>query len=690
VVGRPARTSRRWAARAAALVAFVACAAVLPAPALLARDAPGLSEQVTDEVGALAGEEADVQATLADVHDREGVQLFALFTDTTEGRSVTDFADDVADANSLGGDDALLVVALTDRSYALWVSDALTGVTNADIDRILIEDVEPRLAAGEFGDAAIVAAEELGRVAATPAGEEPAGRRAGGFPWAAALLIVAGVVLVGGVVTARVQQRRDERRAAQERDRRTRQLARDANAQLLAADEAVREADQELGFAEAQFRSDDVQPFREALEQAREELHAAFAARQRLDDDIPETPDEREALLTEIIDRTRRLDELLAAEHARLDDLRDLERNAPAVLAELPRQLGEVDARLGEAEGALEHLAKIAARNAQAVDGNLAEARKGAAAARDAVDAAQSALDRGEAPVAANRIRDAQDALAQATRLVAAVERLAADAADAERDLDAELRAAAANVDAAEAALADGRVHGLERRLAEARDLLEQGRGEAATGDRDVLEAYRLAIGANTAADEVLAEARETQERRLRERAAADKALRAAEAAHSRAADYLATRRRGVGPQARTRLQEAERHLGRARAAVDSDAREAAEEARTAERLAEEAYRLAQQDFDGYDRHQGPFGRGPFGGGWGRRGPTVVIGGFPIPIGGSPRGGGGWGGSTWGSGGGGRSGGGGFGGGRARGGGFGGGRSMGGGFGGGRSRGGRF
>jgi hypothetical protein len=645
----------------------------------LAQDVPRLQDEVTDEVGALEGEEAEVRAALRQVRERDGVHLFVLYTDTTGARAVTDFADELAAANSLGGDDALLVVALSDRSYALWVSDALTGVSDADIDRLLVEAVEPPLVDGDFGGAAIAAAEGLGRTVASP-DVRTADGRGGGIGWAAVLLIVVGVALVGMIAVQRIRDRRGLRRAAEERDRRTGQLAREANALLLASDEAVRDAAQELGFAEAQFRDADVRPFRDALEQAREELHAAFALRQQLDDQVLETPDQREALLNEIIDRTKRVDALLAGEHARLGELRDLERNAPALLADLPEQLVDVERRAHDAEGLLERLHKIAARNAEAVDGNLAEVRKSVTAGREAAAAGQEALDRGEASASANGARDAQDALARAVDLLQAIEHLAAAADDAERDLDAELRAASADVEAAATALASGRVQGLDAPLAEARSLLEQARSEASAGDRDVLEAYRLATRANAAADAVLAGVREAEEQRVRERAAAEKGLRSAEAAYTRAADYLASRRRGVGREARTRLQESERHLERARALVQQDAREAAGEARTAERLADDAYRLARRDFDSYDRYQGPFGRGPFGGGWGRRGPTVVIGGFPIPIGGSRRGGGGWGGSTWGSPGSGRS----------RGGGFGGGRSRGGGFGGGRSRGGRF
>jgi uncharacterized membrane protein YgcG len=652
-----------------------------------AQDAPTLETQVTDEVGALDGEEVEaLREELASVHQREGVQLFALYTATTGQATVTDFADELAAANSLGGDDALLVVALDDRTYALWVADAL-GVSDEAIDEILVGEVEPRLVDGDYAGAAIAAAEVLGEATGT-AGEgatqdEPAGTGTGGLGWVLPLLLLlGGLGVVGGTVVGKVRERQGRKRTAEERDRRTGELARRANALLLASDEAVRDAAQEVAFAEAQFRETDVEEFRAALDAARHELHAAFELRQRLDDDIPETPDERERMLQELVAHTERIDATLTTAHGRLDELRDLARNAPELLAGLAQRLGEVERRTEEAGALVEKLRDVAARSVASVEGNQAEARKRVDAIREAVRRGEAALGARQPDAAGRAVGDAQEEFARAIELVDAIEHLGEAATQAERDLDTQLRTATSDVEAAAEALAGGRVQGLDAPMAEARSLLDQARAAAEASGRDVVEAYRLAVRANAAADQVLAGIREAGERRERLRADAEAALSSAELSYTRAADYLAARRQGVGREARTRLSEAQRHLDRARAAGASDASEqAATEARTAERMADEAYRLAQRDFEEYDRYQGPFGRGPFGGGW-RRGSTVIIGGFPIPIGGSSRGGGGRGGSSWGSPGGGRSRGGGFGG-------FGGG-ARGGGFGGGGSRGGRF
>jgi uncharacterized membrane protein YgcG len=692
--------------RSSLVVVLLALAVLglLAAPAI-GQQVPRLDDEITDQAGLLEGREDEVRATLAAV--RGDVQLFVLTTDTTGTSSVTEYAAEVATANSLGGDDALLVVAIEDRSYALWVANELAAVTDADIAAINREVVEPRLADGDFPGAAIEAANALAAAASEsapatpPVTPEPEPTDGGSLVgW-----LVLGVILAFGGLAfiAWINDRRGRRRTTEERDRRLGELARQANARLVASDEAVRGATTELGFAEAQFHEDDVTPLRAALGTAKQELHAAFELRQRLDDDIPETPEQRGAMLQQIVAHTDRIDEVLAAEYARMADLRELEEQAPALLTQLRSQVDAATERWQAADPLHARLAAASPTARAATRGNLGEADKHLQAARRTIDAGTAALDASERPTAARAVREAQLELAAADQLLLAIERAVDELDVAEREIDAALRAAAGALDdatvvttpappmppaqvtrAPSGTMAETRAPtpppvpppSAPALLDEARQLLAQARSHR---DGDVLLAYEQARGAEAAASQAAALVRAAHERRERELTAARAALQAATVVYDRAADFLATRRQGIGREARTRLQEAERHLAQARALLDPEPAEAIEHAREAERLASEAYRLADRDFDRYDRYQGPFGRGPYGG---RRGPTIVIGGFPIPLGGSGRGGGGWGGSTWGSPGG--------GGGRSFGGGFGGGRGMGGGFGGGRVGGGRF
>lgn len=697
---------------------------LLSPAATLAADEPRLRDAVTDDAGVLSGdEERAVEDALKDIRDRYDVQLFVAYIDTTLRASVTDFATSTAEANSLGGNDALFLVAFDDRSQSIWVSDALDGITDDEVDAAL-GVTEGLLADGDFAGAAIAAGEALGAGAvsaavtaapgtAAPATEVPGGvgnpepePASGGVVNLGAilafLLIAGGLFIVARTLLARrtMARRPGGFRPPAEGD----DLARQANRGLLATDEAVREADQEVGFAEAQWGAAEAAPYREALAKAQEELRAAFSVRQRIDDAVPETPEQRRAMLGEIVTRTTAAGELLAAQATRLAELRDLERTAPEQLAALPAALQALHVRHAAAAAALERLAGTYTAPAVApVSGNLVEADKALAAA-----AAEG--ERGRALPESDRtgrtiaLRRAQEAAASATRLVEAVERLATDLDAAAARLPGELAAAAADVATARDGLArtaalpplagpsGGTGQGAPGRsdpaaaVADAERLLDDARRAAEARPLDPLDALERATAANRAADAITAGLQVSEAQRQRRLQLAATAVTSARGRVDRAIDYITTRRHGVGRTARTRAAEAEASLADAARLAVTDPEAAVTAAQRAIQLADEAYRLATLEFDGWDS-----GRGPVAGPYAPPAPPspgadiagAIIGGI---VGGMLAGGGrrgsGWGGSTWGGP---------MGGGR-RGGGFGmpGPIGGGGGGGGGRARGGRW
>jgi hypothetical protein len=663
---------------ALAVALAVLVASVMPA---FAQAIPRLTSPITDLMGAVTGEESQIKEAVVRLRRDHDVQLFVLYLDSTGEETATRFAELTAQENSLGGNDALLLIALGDRSYALWVADGLDEVTDAEIDALLVDQVEPRLVNGDLAGAAVAAADTLGDAVAGGAGpREPVTGRDVGLLIAVAVIAVVAILLV-----VRVRRSLDARREAEERDRRTGQLAREANRLLLEADEVVREGDQEIAFAEAQYGEAEVRPFRDALTAARAELKQAFAARQQLDDEPNTNATSREALLTEVVERARRAGQHVDEQRERIEALRDLERTAPQALADLEARLSALEERLPVAESTMQRLeASYAEPARQAVGGHLVEARKRLAAAAGEAARGRDALARSDARQAAVAVRNIQVAAAEAAALLDAIERLAAQLEEARDRLVAELPDAEHDVAGARAAI-DREVApaGLAERLGEAEGLLESARREAASPTPDPLRAYKEAARANALADEVLAGVRAANEQRARLVASANSALAQARAEFDRAADYVATRRSGVGRRARTRLAEAERHLEVAAASSEEPAR-VLEEARQADRLAEEAYRIAASEFEGWDRG----GPGPY------RDPGADLAGAILGgiIGGILRGGGrggGWGGTSWGVPG------------MPRGGGFGGGgpgrvgRTFGGSFGGlgsggGRARGGRW
>jgi hypothetical protein len=383
--------------------------------------------------------------------------------------------------------------------------------------------------------------------------------------------------------------------------------------------------------------------------------------RQKLDDAIPETPPQREAMFREIIQHCEEARGLIDEQTRRLNEIRDLEQRAPDVLQALPAQIERVEQGIPGAEQQLQQLQQFAEGSWRTVQGNIVEAQKRVAFARAQTEAGNGALAQQDRKVAAASVRAAQSALGESNTLLQAIGSLAEATREAQTKLGEQLPIAERDVRSARAALASADAPQLAAQVERAESELTEAR-RLATGARpDVLAAYQRAVQADAIADEVLRVSQEAAETRQREESIARAAVSSADASYRRASDFVLSRRSGgIGREARTRLVEAERQLDQARDLIEDDPRRATEQAQKAQRLADDAVRLGQDDVGSSGRP----GRG------GDLGLGMVLGG--ILLGGG--GGGGFGGTRWGSPG--RGGGGGF--------------SIPGGGGGGRSRGGRW
>lgn len=674
---------------------LLAVLAVLALPGIARAEAPQqLDERLTDLADVFTdGQRAQAEDGIERVSG--DVSLWAVFVNTTDGAAAPDYAAEVAALNGLGGNDAVLVVAIDDRRYALWVGPLLDDVTDEEIDIILADGVEPQLAASEWGQAVSAAADGLVDALGTSGAPDPdpgttptaPSSDGGSFPWAAlGILAAIGVAIF---IWNRWRSRRVAGQESEERDRRLGGLARQANAMLIETDELIRHDAQELGFAEAQFGETEAKAFKGALDAARAELQAAFSVRQQLDDATPEAPADREALLNQVLARCTKAQELLTAQTERFQELRDLERRAPELLAAQPAKIAAVEARVADAEAKLDLLRSASPGAAQSVRGNPAEARKRIDLARTATAAGTNALAGKDAVGAGRAVKAAQDALAQAASLLDAIDHQATALEEAQARLDAALEQARTDVQAAKEALGDATDRSQTDELADAQRKLAAAETASSGEGSDVIKAYRLSREAEAAADAVLAAVQAGEEKRSRELAAVDAELQAAALSVDRAEDFVGGRRHGVGRQPRTRLSEARVSLERALALRDRDPAASMEAARRARTLADQAYEEASAQFD----EGGLGGTVVLGGrryrtgnsGWGNDVGGAVLGGIIGSIlSGGGRGGGFGGGGFGGGFGGGGGGFGGFGGG-------GGGRSFGGGFGGGgggRSRGG--
>ncbi|PPK95378.1 TLP18.3/Psb32/MOLO-1 phosphatase superfamily protein [Kineococcus xinjiangensis] len=681
------------------LAALLTAAAVLLTGPVPAGAVPPtrLDQQVTDEVGALSGAEAQVRTELQELQAEDGIELWVAYVDGFDGLNGQQWAQQTFQLNGFGADDVLLAVAVGERSYGYWAApDA--RISEAELDAVARSAVEPELAQDDWAAAVVAAADGIGDTVGAgaggaveegvaPGGATPGSATAGGATSGGGLggallllLLLGGAVLL--VVVFLVRRRGSSsapaRAAAREQDpfagEPTDALDQRANALLVQADDAVRSSAQELEFARAEFGDQETAAFAAALERARAALTAAFQIRQQLDDEQPETEPQRRQMLARIITSCTEAGEQLDAEAQRVEELRDLVGNAPQRLERVQGEAAQLRAQVEPARRQVEQLVqRYGVEALVGVDDDPDEALARLEAAEAAVAEGRAAVvdpNAGAAVVAA--VRTAQEACAQARQLLQAVPKVAADLERAREELPVAVERVRADLAQAEDLRSGSKV--VVEAVARARAALATAGAE---GGRNPLGALHRLVEAERGLEGALGQVREAQEARRREAAALEQALMVARAEIDAAEDFIATRRGAVGGTARTRLVEAQRHYSRAVALHGDDPRQALEHARTAVALAEQATQLAHADVDVW-RSTSSYG---YGGGYGRRssgGADVLMGAVlgGILAGGGTRRSSGWGGGF--------SGGGGFGGG-----GFGGGGSFGGG-GGGFGGGGRF
>jgi uncharacterized membrane protein YgcG len=601
--------------RALSTLGLIAVAALLTVQPVAAQEIPRLTEAVTDQTGLLSADRAQIDSALQRLFDRTAVQLYVLFVDTTEGMDIADYAAAVGDENLAPGD-ALLVVAVNDRTDNISIGSDLAGrVSQTSLDRVRSDVLEAGLAAGDFGGAVIQTADALGDVfpqvgptagprtpsprptpAVTPA---PGGTSQGGGLTSVLIILLAVFLIVIGValVIGRVVRLRTERRALFEEAKTQEQLGREANALLLKTDDALRDADQELGFAEAEFGAEQVQPLKDALAAAREELNTAFLVGQKLDDSEPETAEQRRHMIEEVITRANKAHQAADAQTAALKKLRDLERKAPEVIDRLETEAGRVEALVERTRGDEARLARYAEASTSSVAENVASAVAKIASARDRLNEGREQLAANAPAKAAVAANAAEDALANASALLAAVTNLADSLDNSAAGLKDQLGHATQDLEQARVQLGQAPAAALASALSEAETALAEARRLAEPPRPDVLAAARKASDANTLADKLLAGAREAQEQRRRTEQNAIAAIATARADVSRARDYINGYRRSqtIGREPRNRLTEAERRLALAEQALNQDVAQALEHARAADGLANEAYSLAVQ-----------------------------------------------------------------------------------------------
>ena len=635
---------------------------------------------ILDPAGAVtSAQEQQIQQAIDQLQQQTGVTLHVAYVDTFTGASgARAWGQETKQANGFGSSDALLAIAVDGREYA-FPQGQVSGDQGAFEKSVIV----PQLQADDWSGAAVAAAQGMESVARTGSvadtGSTPSSGNDSGIDFGLVLLYVLGAILLATVVTTLLGRRKKKKAVAQKRQavlEEMRTAEQRAGSMLVQLDDALETSEQEVGFAEAEFGSGAVGPYREVLVSAGGKVREAFALKQKLDDTIEDTDEERRTWAARIVDLCEEARAELDAQAASFEELRALEQNAPQTLAAIVTDAEALKSRIERTQEAVDLLGRrYAGPSMTTVTGNVDQARSLLSFATDTAQEAADAIragDRTSTGEIAVKVRAAQQSVGQAGKLLDVVDRVSSDLEHASTRVQEEIADVRSDIQDARAAQRGGRmpeltrlVEAAEQAIADAKPL--QGRLA------DPLTSVTLLQEAEARLDEALAPVREQQEQVQRAIGYLPRALSTAESQVATARDFISTRRGGVGEEARTRLAHAMRALDDAHEAAPRDPVRAVAAAQAATSYSAQAIEAAQRDLDqggGYGGYGGGMMGGRGGGGDAFGG--AIIGGI---LGGLLSGGGG-GGGGWGGGGG--FGGGSFGGG---GGGFGGG--GGGGFGGG-------
>ncbi|WP_219825264.1 TPM domain-containing protein [Nonomuraea typhae] len=577
-----------------------------------------VTQTVTDHAGALGSRAAEVRGALDQLERAHGIRLYVVYVRDFSGWNATTWADQTAAFSNLGRNDPLLAVATVERRYAVSAADGFP-LSNAQMAQVAGQDIVPALQNGDWAGAAIGAAQGYG---AAVAGTPDTG--SGSAWWLAGAGVLA---LTGGGVYLYARRRRVST-AAKDLDTRAGQA-------LVHTDDAVKTSEQEVGFAVAQFGEEAAQPFAEALAYARGELDQAFRLRQRLDDEVREDAETRRAMLEEIVRRCAAANARLDAESEAFDKLRDLEKQAPQILAEVRQAHAELVPKVAEVRRVMAATAERFADSALTpVHDNPDEAANRLEFAGQTLAKAQASLAAGESGRAVAQVLAAQSAVDQARRLLEAVTRRADDVRQAAAGLKPALEAVAANLSAAKALAADAAYTAdLAPQIAYAESTATQVAQDVVAGGIDPIALLRRAEEAQATLDRAMKGVRDKKARQDQARGLLGQAMLTARSEIAATKDFITTNRGAVGSTARTRLAEAERMLAEAGARAGAEPAAALAAAQRADQLAQEAGRAARGEVSAF---------GPRGGRGGDALMGAVLGGILIDgmLGGVPRGGG--------------------------------------------------
>jgi uncharacterized membrane protein YgcG/predicted nucleic acid-binding Zn-ribbon protein len=597
-------------ARLLGVILAVLTTGLLLAPSAAAQPPFRLPGQVTDNAGVLSDSgRAAVASAIDKLYADRHIRLWVVYVDNFSEQSAENWAKRTYSTSELQGYDALLAVSTTGRAYAFLVPSAVHSVSESQVDNLRRNKIEPALHNGDWSGAAVAAANGLDT---TP---QSSGR--------VILLVALGVIVVAVVVLVVVTRYRTGRRRAAALAAARRVDPTDVNAlaavplealddlsrsMVVEVDNALRTSSNELALAVDEFGEQRTEPFTQAVGNAKAALSQAFTVRQQLDDDRPETPAQRRELLTRVIVSAARADRELESQTEAFKKLRDLVINASSRLDALTQQVVELTSRIAPAEQRLAELHnEFDPAALTSVSGNVTTAKERLAFADRNISSARPLADQavsGQQTGLVDAIRAAESALGQARALLDAVDSAAGDIRHAVDKLPSVMADIQAGIQHANEQLQNQNTKSAHNsELLGARDAAARAVDSARSGGAtDPLGTFARLANADADLDRLLAALAKERASAERLNRSLEQALFTAESRVRGVSEYIDTRRGSVGPEARTRLAEANRHLAAAQDRKSANPTEAIAHANAASTLAANAQSLANADVQSAQR----------------------------------------------------------------------------------------
>ncbi|MFZ1177416.1 MAG: TPM domain-containing protein [Mycobacterium sp.] len=598
-------------ARLLGVIATILAAGLLLAPPVTAQPPLRLADYVTDNAGVLSDSgRAAVTSAVDKLYADRHIRLWVVYVDNFSGQNPVDWAQRTVRSSDLGDYDALLAVATTGRAYAFLVPSTVKSINASQVDELRRNKIEPALHNGDWSGAAVAAANGL--------------NTSPGSSGRVILLVALAVILIAVIILLLVTRYRGRRRRAAELAAARRVDPTDVNAlaavplqalddlsrsMVVDVDNALRTSSNELDLAIAEFGEEQTQPFTQAVNNAKAALSQAFTVRQQLDDNTPETPAQRRELLTRVIVSAARADRELESQTDAFEKLRDLVINAPSRIDTLTQQYVELTTRIAPAEQRMAKLHnEFDAAALTSVSGNVAAAKERLGFADRNISTARELATQavgGQQAGLVDAVRAAESALGQTRALLDAVDNAASDIQHAVDGLPSVMAGIQTGITRADELLQKTRntksVHTGE--LIAARDAaasaVDSARGGASA---DPLGAFGQLTKAEADLNRLLATLAQEQATAEQLSRSFEQAWFTADSRVRAVSDYVDTRRGSIGPEARTRLAEAKRHLQAAQDKRSTNPTEAIAHANAASTLAATAQSLANEDVQSAQR----------------------------------------------------------------------------------------